>query len=85
MPKLVGAGLECRHGTVSKDAPVKFHVHRGAHFLTACGIIHVQTKDRGEIRMNTGDVLLVWPEEEHQLTVPHEPARYSCVGIEGLL
>lgn len=83
-----GAGLEWRSGEVRQNAPVHFHKHPGAHVLTSCGpgVLDVKVIGGGLQRMTPGEAILVWPEQEHELTVPgFEPCKYVCVGIEGKL
>jgi D-lyxose ketol-isomerase len=83
MPK--GAGLEWRSGVVTKDEPVKFHVHLGPHVLVPTKMMLVDTPARGTIRLMPNQPLLVHPEEQHRLWVEVEDAPYTCVGIEGRL
>jgi hypothetical protein len=84
MPNVRG-GQECRTGTVRPDAPVLFHQHNHGHWLTCClDIIDVETEHNGRIRMLPGDVRWVEAHEMHKLTAPAGPAKYSCVGLEGM-
>lgn len=78
-----GAGLEWKSGTVTRDEPLKFHVHPGPHVLVPIRMLMVDTKARGTIRLMPNEPLLVHPDEEHRLWVENEDAGYTCVGFEG--
>lgn len=76
----VREGNEMRMGVVTKRRPVKFHEHRHGHWLTACGLIQVETEHHGTYLLNAGEVAWVEAGEKHRLTVPHDNASYTCVG-----
>lgn len=85
MPNYIRDGLECRFNTITEDGPVQFHEHNFGHWLTcAQNLIDVETERSGRIRMLPGEVLWVEAKEKHRLTAPAGPAKYSCVGKEGL-